>query len=67
VDNLGSVLGALWSASGVAGLLSPVLAGFLIEGAGFTPTIVVALVLAGLALLAQRKLWTAGAPAPAAA
>ena len=48
-------------------LLSPVLAGFLIEGAGFTPTIVVALVLAALALLAQRRLWTVGAPAPAAA
>jgi MFS family permease len=67
VANLGSVLGALWTGSGVAGLLSPVLAGYLIDGAGFTTTIVVAFVLASLSVLAQRRLWSARAPVRAPA
>jgi MFS family permease len=64
VANLGSVLGSLWTGPGVAGLLSPVLAGYLIDGAGFSTAISVALALAVLSVLVQRRLWTAGAPAP---
>lgn len=63
VANLGTVLGALWTASGVAGLLSPVLAGALIDTAGYTVTIVAALGAASLAVLAQRRLWTDRKPA----
>ena len=58
VTNLGSVLGALWTAPGVAGLLSPVLAGVLIDAAGYGTTIVVALGLAVLAVVVQRSLWS---------
>lgn len=57
VTNLGSVLGALWTAPGVAGLLSPVLAGVLIDAAGYGTTIVVAVSLAVLAVVVQRSLW----------
>jgi predicted MFS family arabinose efflux permease len=59
VSHLGSVLGALWTAAGVAGLLSPVVAGSLIDTAGYSATIAGALVLATLAVLVQRGLWTA--------
>lgn len=59
VAHLGTVLGALWTAAGVAGLLSPVLAGTLIDAAGYTVTIVAALGSATLALVVQRSLWTA--------
>jgi MFS family permease len=65
VANLGSVLGALWTAPGIAGLCSPVLAGVLIDTAGYGTTIVVALGFAVLALLAQRRLWAAPKPADA--
>ena len=58
VANLGAVLGALWTAPGVAGLLSPVLAGILIDTAGYTVTITVALCASILAVLAQRTLWS---------
>ncbi|MFN0029365.1 MAG: MFS transporter [Acidimicrobiales bacterium] len=60
VANLGTVLGALWTAGGVAGLASPVLAGLLIDSAGYTPTIIVALALGVLAVVVQRSLWSAG-------
>lgn len=63
VANLGTVLGALWTAAGVGGLLSPVLAGSLIDAAGYTVTIVAALGFASLAVLAQRSLWTDAKPA----
>jgi MFS family permease len=74
VANLGSVLGALWTAPGVGGLLSPVLAGVLIDTAGYTTTIFVALGLSILAVVVQRSLWSiprrrstvAGAPAAGA-
>lgn len=62
VANLGAVLGALWTGAGVAGLFSPVLAGYLIDGAGFTTTILAALAVAALAVVAQRRLWGAKAP-----
>lgn len=65
VANLGTVLGALWTAPGIAGLLSPVLGGVAIDEVGYTPTIAAALVLAGLGVLAQRRLWAAPAPAVA--
>jgi MFS family permease len=58
VANLGSVLGALWTAPGVGGLLSPVLAGVLIDVAGYTATITVALGLSILAVVVQRSLWS---------
>jgi MFS family permease len=58
VGNLGTVLGALWTASGVAGLFSPVLAGQLIDAAGYSTTIIVAFGAATLAVLVQRTLWT---------
>jgi MFS family permease len=67
VSNLGSVLGALWTGPGIAGLFSPVLAGVLIDGVGFTTTILAALALATAAVAAQRRLWGARAPAPAPA
>ncbi len=60
VANLGTVLGALWTAGGVAGLASPVLAGTMIERTGYTPTIAVALGLAVLAVVVQRSLWSSG-------
>jgi predicted MFS family arabinose efflux permease len=63
VANLGTVLGALWTAPGIAGLLSPVLAGVLIDTAGYTATIVTALGLAVLAFLVQRSLWGFRRPA----
>lgn len=66
VANLGTVLGALWTSAGVGGLLSPVLAGLLIDAAGYTVTIVTAIGLATLAVLVQRPLWTATKPADAA-
>jgi MFS family permease len=58
VTNLGSVLGALWTAPGVAGLIGPVLAGVLIDAAGYTVTIAVAVCLGVLAVLVQRTLWS---------
>jgi MFS family permease len=58
VRNLGSVLGALWTAPGVGGLLSPVLAGVLIDAAGYTTTIVVAMGMAVAAVVVQRSLWS---------
>lgn len=65
VANLGTVLGALWTAPGIAGLLSPVVAGIVIDGPGYSSTITIALVLAGLAVFAQRRLWAASAPVSA--
>jgi MFS family permease len=58
VGNLGSVLGALWTAPGVAALLSPV-AGVLIDSAGYTVTISLALGCSALAVVVQRRLWSA--------
>jgi predicted MFS family arabinose efflux permease len=58
VANLGSVLGALWTAPGVAGLFGPVLAGVMIDATGYTATITVALCLAALAVVVQRTLWS---------
>jgi MFS family permease len=59
VANLGTVLGALWTAPGVGGLLSPVVAGVLIDGPGYTATIVLAMCSATGAVFVQRTLWTA--------
>jgi MFS family permease len=59
VANLGSVLGALWTAPGIGGLLSPVLAGVLIDARGYRVTITVALCTSVLAVLVQRRLWSA--------
>ena len=56
VANLGTMLGALWTASGVAGLLSPVLAGSLIDAAGYRPAIAAAFAVALLGALSQRGL-----------
>jgi MFS family permease len=72
VASLGTVLGALWTAPGVGGLLSPVLAGVLIDSAGYRVTIALALVAAVGAVVAQRRLWTVarsgtGAAEPASA
>jgi len=58
VANLGPVLGALWTAPGMAGLLSPVVAGLAIDAAGYTATIAGAIVLATLGVLVQRPLWS---------
>jgi MFS family permease len=62
VANLGTVLGALWTAPGVGGLLSPVLAGVLIDSAGYRVTITIALVLAAAAVVAQWGLWAMSRP-----
>ena len=61
VANIGVVLGALWTSSGVAGLLSPVLAGTLIDHRGYSITIVAALVLSVLSVIVQRSLWNISA------
>lgn len=57
VANLGTLLGALWTGGGVAGLLSPVLAGLLIDSAGYTAAISVAVGSAVLAVVVQYSLW----------
>lgn len=57
--NIGTLLGALWTGGGIAGLLSPVLAGLLIDARGYSSTIAVALTLAVLAFVVQFRLWTA--------
>jgi MFS family permease len=62
IASLGTVLGALWTAPGVGGLLSPVLAGVLIDAAGYRVTITLALVAAVGAVVAQRRLWTMARP-----
>lgn len=66
VANMGAVLGALWTAPGVAGLLSPVLAGVVIDHVGYGAAIVGAIALAVAALVAQRRLWGAQPTVPAA-
>ncbi len=58
VGNIGAVLGALWTASAIGGLITPVLAGMLIDGAGYTAAIVVGLVMATLAVVVQAGLWS---------
>ena len=65
VANLGAVLGALWTAPGVGGLLSPVLAGVLIDSAGYDATIMVALAASVVASAVQRSLWAASRRPPA--
>lgn len=62
VGNLSTVLGALWTAPGVGGLLSPVLAGLLIDGVGYRITITAAIALALAAVLVQRSLWSHPVP-----
>jgi MFS family permease len=57
VENLGAVLGALWTASALSGLVTPVLAGTLIDAAGYRTTIAVALVAASGAVAVQGRLW----------
>jgi MFS family permease len=57
VANLGAVLGALWTASALSGLVTPVLAGVLIDAAGYRTTIAVALAAALGAVLVQVRLW----------
>lgn len=69
-ENIGVVLGALWTSAGVGGFLSPVLAGMLIDAAGYTTTIAVALGVGVLAVVVQPALWsfdrTRRAPIPPA-
>jgi len=57
VENLGAVLGALWTASALSGLVTPVLAGTLIDAAGYRTTIAVALAAAIGAVAVQARLW----------
>ena len=56
VAEMGAVLGALWTGPGIAGLLSPVLAGMAIDHAGYTATICGAAVLALAAVVVQLPL-----------
>jgi len=56
VAEMGAVLGALWTGPGIAGLLSPVLAGVAIDHAGYTATICGAAVLALAAVAVQLPL-----------
>jgi len=58
VGNIGAVLGALWTASAIGGLITPVLAGMLIDGAGYGAAITVGLVMAALAVVVQANLWS---------
>ncbi|MCC6435787.1 MAG: MFS transporter [Acidimicrobiales bacterium] len=62
VENIGTVLGALWTSSGVGGFLSPVLAGMLIDASGYGTTIAVALAVGVLAVVVQPALWAVGRP-----
>lgn len=70
VENIGTVLGALWTSSGVGGFLSPVLAGMLIDATGYGTTITVAIAVGVAAVVAQPALWAVSrrdraAPTPA--
>ena len=55
--NLGTVLGALWTASAFSGLVTPVLAGTLIDAAGYRTAIAAGLVAAVGAVAVQARLW----------
>ncbi len=58
VANIGAVLGALWTASAIAGLVTPVLAGVLIDAAGYSVAIGLGLLMALLAVMVQANLWS---------
>lgn len=65
VANIGTLLGALWTGGGVAGLLSPVLAGLLIDASGYSATIGAAFAFAVLAVVVQYRLWGNNPPTTA--
>ncbi|MFN0092983.1 MAG: MFS transporter [Acidimicrobiales bacterium] len=57
VAGLGGVLGALWTAPGIGGLIGPVSVGFVIDAGGFTPAILAAMALSAAAAALQLPFW----------